>query len=1530
MANDKKFIAKNGFLTSDADSSFTNSTSATPTVTFTNSGGAGASSLPGSGAVIAKFAGNSDAMVITNVSDGDYFFGNNQQNNGINFYDGTGGMEFFYNGVEKFSIDSNGTTFATGHTTTGTTITDRLKVEDNGSTSPLVVIKGDDASPWALAIGNDTYSTTETMGHLFYQADAGDAYYQIRGNGVYENWNFQQHNGSTSRTQMRIASTGHIELASNHYVLWGVGDTNRPGFLGDNTNKVLQFHNNGAERMRLDGSGNVGIGTQTATSGRVHVHGGNVRITNTSDVGLKLRHTTATFDFNILQNSNGDLELNYGTTDFVRIKSSGNVGIGSNANNPQYKLDVDGTSRVTGGLTISPGSSGHTSFELGSRSADPLPAATGSYDFKPGMRVGSYELGDVNAAANIALAWATNDVSTSSPGYLPASQSYAGASWSQSFTVTQVAGTRWFVKVKLNDAESGNDPRLAVNGGTEYRLEYLDAVNASGEAVNDSDTWHVIDVTDDIVTGNNVLKVWLNAGQKTYILAAYVFASTGIALPNEPAESTFYAHDGFGVQDTLIIDKARDMQNINSVGVGTNTNAYGRLQVNQTANNDESGIGILDSTDSRSMRLWTDSTTAYVNSGNGGAGTLILNEGTGNVGIQNTSPNFPLHINKGTSSYSPSPGVNENVFGVNSTYDAAGSQYITFSRLDGNWLDGTTGADSAFGWLWNFQNSVRGGMMYDHRSTEQFQIFSSYAPIVFYTPDAADGNGVPTDSNMNERMKIMPGGEIDFNGIDGGAGANGKLQRITSAYFVNNESDNISTTLSETNGARLFFDHNFYNNETAFSDVFSGDGGGFAYYGGDQINWTAIYDTENTQYAKGTWRELVIAQTKSDATGGQALYIDYNITNPAADFAFGQYIDVDTSGSAATGGDREQGGLRINLNSTTTGGNTADEHRVYGIHIDTAISGDADSVNGIYTRALSNLSSGTTTNLWGIDAYAEADNGTGTTISNAAGVRGNAYVDNVGSSISNGYGGYFRMYQYADGGSVTGAYGVYGELELNNTTAGNNYTTGYAFRAEIDNNTSRADAIGTSYLYYGNYSGTIPTNAYGVYILDSVPNYFSGNIRIGDLQADHTTSSLSVYHATNSQMQFTNSTTGNADSNGFRVGHNGTQAQLYNFHNSDMGFATNNQQRMTIKDNGGVEIHGKAVLGTSTQTADGQNDIMLFATGIGGVTAHSGAFHSKLRILGGSGQSRDLQLYQVDSEYAHIGSSWTSNQLTIDSAFTQVNFNQPIYVSGNTVWNAGNDGSGSGLDADNLDGVTWGNINTTLQTSSNIKAYNGTTEIKSDGIYFESGTHCITWNDGRGNFNVRVGHDVNENVTETGYASHIEWSQSSGWMQLSGTTSSRTTGTAITWTNENVWQWTFSNGQFSSPGDVVAYSSDRRLKTNITNIDNALDKVLKLNGVHFNWADDIHERGFHGAAPGEKAVGVIAQEVEAVLPELVAPAPFDALTDEETGEYLGSKSGEDYKTVKYEKLTALLIEAVKELSAKVDSQQEEIDRLKGL
>ena len=96
-------------------------------------------------------------------------------------------------------------------------------------------------------------------------------------------------------------------------------------------------------------------------------------------------------------------------------------------------------------------------------------------------------------------------------------------------------------------------------------------------------------------------------------------------------------------------------------------------------------------------------------------------------------------------------------------------------------------------------------------------------------------------------------------------------------------------------------------------------------------------------------------------------------------------------------------------------------------------------------------------------------------------------------------------------------------------------------------------------------------------------------------------------------------------------------------------------------------------------------------------------------------------------------------------------------------------------------------------------------------------------------------------------------------------------------------------------GDVVAYySSDKQFKDNIVTLEGALDKVKAIRGVRFDWNDkqDVYEG---------HDIGVVAQEVEAVLPELVH-----------------YREHSDSKAVDYVKLTAVLIEAVKELSAKVD------------
>jgi hypothetical protein len=105
-------------------------------------------------------------------------------------------------------------------------------------------------------------------------------------------------------------------------------------------------------------------------------------------------------------------------------------------------------------------------------------------------------------------------------------------------------------------------------------------------------------------------------------------------------------------------------------------------------------------------------------------------------------------------------------------------------------------------------------------------------------------------------------------------------------------------------------------------------------------------------------------------------------------------------------------------------------------------------------------------------------------------------------------------------------------------------------------------------------------------------------------------------------------------------------------------------------------------------------------------------------------------------------------------------------------------------------------------------------------------------------------------------------------------------------------------GQIRASHDVVAYSSsDARLKTDIETIPNALEKVLQLNGVTFTWNTSNQE--IHGHEGRD--TGILAHEVAAVLPEVV--------TTREDG----------FMAVRYEKMIGLLIEAVKELDAKVSA-----------
>ena len=208
------------------------------------------------------------------------------------------------------------------------------------------------------------------------------------------------------------------------------------------------------------------------------------------------------------------------------------------------------------------------------------------------------------------------------------------------------------------------------------------------------------------------------------------------------------------------------------------------------------------------------------------------------------------------------------------------------------------------------------------------------------------------------------------------------------------------------------------------------------------------------------------------------------------------------------------------------------------------------------------------------------------------------------------------------------------------------------------------------------------------------------------------------------------------------------------------------------------------------------------------------------------------------------------------------------------VWHANNDGSGSGLDADLWDGNQFSSyINQSLLTTSNV-THN---QIFANDWFRVNGSTGIYWQTHGG-----------------------------GWQM-----------TDTTWMRCYNGKALYVPNQIAATGNVTAYYSDERLKERTGTINDALSKVCQIETFYYKENDLAKSFGYNN---GETQVGVSAQSVEKVMPEVVHLAPFDYETAEDGT--ISSKSGEDYKTVDYARLVPLLIESIKELKA-------EIDELKG-
>jgi hypothetical protein len=326
------------------------------------------------------------------------------------------------------------------------------------------------------------------------------------------------------------------------------------------------------------------------------------------------------------------------------------------------------------------------------------------------------------------------------------------------------------------------------------------------------------------------------------------------------------------------------------------------------------------------------------------------------------------------------------------------------------------------------------------------------------------------------------------------------------------------------------------------------------------------------------------------------------------------------------------------------------------------------------------------------------------------------------------------------------------------------------------------------------------------------------------------------------------------------------------------------------------------ITGVSTSfTADAVVGQGVFGGPIGAIIGYIASVNSTTSITLTSNASQTLS---ASSGYYFVGFAVTtadvplsSNQ--IDDNFLYLNtWNTRVddFTSANTAW--------KGVKRDGSGGFSAGNISVGDITATGLTISGGGLPVAS------GGTGQTTYTNGQ----ILIGNTTGSTLTKTtltGTANQITVTNGAGSITIS-TPQDLATSSNIQFGSLGVGATASGvSGEIRAAADITSYYSDERLKTNINLIENALDKVMTLRGVTYN-ANDLAES--FGYKNKEKQVGVLAGDIQKVLPEAVKPAPFDVILFEGTEI---SKSGENYKTVQYEKLVPLLIEAIKELNAKV-------------
>jgi hypothetical protein len=215
-----------------------------------------------------------------------------------------------------------------------------------------------------------------------------------------------------------------------------------------------------------------------------------------------------------------------------------------------------------------------------------------------------------------------------------------------------------------------------------------------------------------------------------------------------------------------------------------------------------------------------------------------------------------------------------------------------------------------------------------------------------------------------------------------------------------------------------------------------------------------------------------------------------------------------------------------------------------------------------------------------------------------------------------------------------------------------------------------------------------------------------------------------------------------------------------------------------------------------------------------------------------------------------------------------------------------------------ISGITLGSNLATLTIGSGLSgtSYNGSTAvtIANNGVLSNIAGSGISVSGGTGNVTI-----TNTGVTSAVAGTGVSVSGATGAVTIS-------IGQSVATSATPTFAGLTINGAITATGDITAYyTSDKRHKNNIQIIPNALEKVSKLNGVTWEWNDDVNE-----VTKSTPKTGLIAQDVQSVLPEVV-------------------KEREDgFLSLDYSKMMGLMVEAIKEQQTQIHKLNLEIEVLK--